>query len=97
MEGNALMRSATVTSSPLTTGIVDAVVAAVARCLCSLSGGHEDVRKFEPDAKRLYLECIRCLRTTHGCSHESAPHAARVMSQGNGTRPSWLVRVWAQI
>ena len=87
------MRSATGTSSLPITGIVDA---AIARFLCSMSGGHEDVRKFEPDAKRLYLECIRCLRTTRGCSHESAQQASRVMNRrGDGTRPSWLVRVWA--
>ena len=67
--------------------LIDAVVGAVARSLCALFGGHEDIRRFEPNAKRMYLQCVRCLRATSGYSLEqSHAHAAAVFARGNPTR-----------
>ena len=37
---------------------------AVARHLCAVFGDHEDIRKFDAQAGRVYLQCMRCLRTT---------------------------------
>ena len=67
--------------------LIGAVVGAVARSLCAFSGGHEDIRRFEPNARRMYLQCVRCLRTTGGyCLGQSHAHAAEELDGGIPTR-----------
>ncbi len=60
------MGRATTTRIRRVDGVVDAVLEPIARCWCSIAGGHEDIRKVEPQTKRMYLQCMRCLRTTRG-------------------------------
>ena len=87
------MPTATLTCSPRADGVLDAVLGAVARCLCSLFRGHEDIRKVEPQAKRIYLQCMRCLRTTRGFAVESPPQIAATGGL-DLIEASWLAR-WA--
>lgn len=91
--GNALMRTATLTCSPRADGVLDAMLGAIARCLCSVFGGHEDIRKVEPQAKRIYLQCMRCLRTTRGFALESTPQIATTGGP-DVIEASWLAQ-WA--
>ena len=66
--------SATQMCKPHVDRLAPAMLNAIARHLCAVFGGREDVRKFDAQAERVYLQCIRCLRTTRGYSSESAPH-----------------------
>ena len=60
---------------------------ALARFLCALGGGHEDIRRFDRDARKMYLQCVRCLRTTSGFSLDQSPSRARdTFARGIATR-----------
>jgi hypothetical protein len=48
--------------------LIDVILGAVARLFCALFRGHEDIRRFDSNARRMYVECVRCLRMTTGCS-----------------------------
>ena len=71
------MGRATLTRIRRVDSVVDAVLEPIARCWCSIAGGHEDIRKVEPQTKRMYLQCMRCLRTTRGVALESTCKSPR--------------------
>ena len=88
------MERATHMRAPHVDGIAPLMLSAIARLFCAAFGGHEDIRKFDPQAGRLYLQCIRCLRTTRGYSVKSAPHVAHLTNAADAPTTA-LARSWA--
>ena len=86
--------SATQMCKPHVDRLAPAMLNAIARHLCAVSGGHEDIRKFDAQAGRVHLQCIRCLRTTRGYSLERAPHGAHFPNAA-GAHTAALARSWA--
>ena len=85
------MGRATLTRIRRVDGVVDAVLGPIARCWRSVAGGHEDIRKVEPQTKRMYLQCMRCLRTTRGFVLESTSQIAATRTP-YVIQASWLAR-----
>ena len=88
------MESATQMRKSLVDGIAPVMLSSIARHLCATLGGHEDIRKFDPQAGRIYLQCIRCLRTTRGYSLKSAPQVAHFANAADAPTTA-MKRSWA--